>query len=164
MAFAGKMKFRLAFTLLGGMLTAFTVGVSTPVYAGQPTDACSLLTASEVSSVLGLSVGVGQRVVPSSPLLCGWEPGGSNVKTKRVVAAIIKMDQFTHEKTPLQGIKETQASGIGDEAHYMTTPGFGTGLSVKKGAFAFKIRVYGLPLDQVEAKEKALALEVLGKL
>lgn len=164
MAFVGKMKFRLAVTLFGGMLTAFTFGIPSLAYAGQPTDACSLLSATEVSSVLGLSVGAGQRVVASSPLLCGWEPGGSSVNSKRVVAAIIKVDQFTHEKTPLQGITETQASGIGDEAHYMTTPGFGTGLSVKKGSFAFKIRVYGFPLDQVEAKEKALALDTLKKL
>jgi hypothetical protein len=80
------------------------------------------------------------------------------------MASIITVDMFNHEKTPLQGITETQAPGLGDDAHYMTTPGFGTGLSVKKGSFAFKIRVYGFPDDVLKQKEKALAQQVLAKL
>jgi hypothetical protein len=141
---------------------------ASPAWAHPPTppsDACSLLTQAQVSAVLGVSVGAGQRLVSTSPLLCGWEqPGGSIANSKRVVVAIIKIDQFTHEKTPLPGIIETSASGLGDEAHYMTTPGFGTGLSVKKGSFAFKVRVYGYSLDQTKAMEKTLAQDVLAKL
>ncbi len=128
-------------------------------------DACSLLTQAQVSAVLGVPVGHGERVVPSSPLLCGWEqPGSSVANSKRVMVAIIRLDQFTQEKTPLPGIKETSASGIGDDAHYMTTPGFGTGLSVKKGSRAFKVRVYGFSLQQIEAMEKRLAQDILAKL
>ena len=147
-----------------GMLAVCVAGSSYPAWAGPPTDACSLLTPAQVSSVLAVSVDAGQRVVPNSPLLCGWEPGSSAGHSKRVVAAIIKMDQFTNEKTPLPGVTEKQAKGIGDEAHYMTTPGFGTGLSVRKGNFAFKIRVYGFAPDEIEVKERALALDVLAKL
>ena len=130
-----------------------------------PGDVCSLLTQAQVSAVLGVPVGAGERVVPSSPLMCGWaQPGGPTATSKRVVVSIITIDQFTHEKTPLQGITETSASGIGDEAHYMTTPGFGTGLSVKKGSYAFKVRVYGYSLDQIKAMEKTLAQDILAKL
>ncbi len=85
------------------------------------------------------------------------------MNSKRVVVSILTLDMFNHEKTPLQGLVETQAPGLGDDAHYMTTPGFGTGLSVKKGTFVFKIRVYGFPQDALKQKESALAQEVLAK-
>jgi hypothetical protein len=81
-----------------------------------------------------------------------------------VVVSILTLDSFSHEKTPLKGIVETQAPGLGDDAHYMTTPGLGTGLSVKKGNFAFKIRVYGFPDETLKQKERDLAQEVLAKL
>lgn len=129
--------------------------------AAPPTDACSFVSAAQVSAVLGIHVGPGERVVPSSPKLCGF---GGATAAKRVVTAIITPDMFAHEKHPLEGIKEEQAPGLGDDAHYMTTPGFGTGLSVLKGGFAFKVRVYGFPLQEVEQKEKMLAQEILAKM
>jgi hypothetical protein len=125
--------------------------------APQP-DACALVTPAQVSAVLGVTVGVGHHLVPSSTNLCGF---GSPDAQKRVVIAIIKETMFINEKTPLKGIPKESASGIGDEAHYVTTPGFGTSLSVRKGNFAFKVRVYGFSLDQIKAKEKALALNAL---
>lgn len=139
----------------------FVLGVPRVSFAAPPTDACSLVTAAQVSAALGVPIGAGERIVPSSPKLCGFGGAGA---AKRVVTAIITPDMFDHEKHPLQGIKEEQLSGVGDDAHYMTTPGFGTGLSVKKGSFAFKVRVYGFPLEQVEQKEKTLAQEILAKL
>lgn len=139
----------------------FVLGVPRVSFAAPPTDACSLVTAAQVSAALGVPIGAGERIVPSSPKLCGFGGAGA---AKRVVTAIITPDMFDHEKHPLQGIKEEQLSGVGDDAHYMTTPGFGTGLSVKKGSFAFKVRVYGFPVEQVEQKEKTLAQEILAKL
>lgn len=139
----------------------FVLGVPRVSFAAPPTDACSLVTAAQVSAALGVPIGAGERIVPSSPKLCGFGGAGA---AKRVVTAIITPEMFDHEKHPLQGIKEEQLSGVGDDAHYMTTPGFGTGLSVKKGSFAFKVRVYGFPLEQVEQKEKTLAQEILAKL
>ena len=126
--------------------------------AAPPTDACALVTPAQVGAVLGFTVGAGEHIVPSSTTLCGF---GSDTAMKRVVTAIIKVTMFTNEKTPFKGITKESASGIGDEAHYITTPGFGTGLSVRKGNFAFKVRVYGFPLEQIKAKEKALALNAL---
>jgi hypothetical protein len=37
-------------------------------------------------------------------------------------------------------------------------------LYVKKGSFFFKVRVLGFPAEQIKAKEKTLALDVLKKL
>jgi hypothetical protein len=80
------------------------------------------------------------------------------------VHSVLSPEMFDHEKTPLKGIVETQAPGVGDEAHYMTTPGFGTGLSVKKGSSTFKIRVYGFSDEAVKQKERELAQNALAKL
>ena len=37
-------------------------------------------------------------------------------------------------------------------------------LVVKKGDTAFDLRVYGFPVDEIKAKEKTLAADILGKL
>lgn len=139
-------------------LFVFTVMSMQASYAAPPTDACALVTPAQVSAALGVNVGAGEHIVPSNTTLCGY--GGAGAQ-KRVVIAILKVTMFTGEKTPLKGIQEESASGIGDEAHYMTTPGFGTGLSVRKSNFAFKVRVYGFPIEQVKSKEKELALNAL---
>jgi hypothetical protein len=146
--------------------TLWVVGLcgSRVAFAAPPSDACSLLTTAQVSDVLGVSVKSGDHVVATSPTMCGWSGPGGPANSKRVVASIISVDMFNHEKTPLTGIVETQAPGLGDDAHCMTTPGFGTGLSVKKGSFAFKIRVYGFSDDVLKQKERELAQKVLAKL
>lgn len=147
---------RLAFT-------AFLVAIAAPhrALAGTPTDACSLLTPAQVSAVLGVPIGQGERLVATSPKLCGFGGAGAD---KRVVLTIATAEMFDHEKHPFKGIQEEQATGLGDDAHYMTTPGFGTGLSVLKGGFVFKVRVYGFPIDEVKQKERLLAQKVLSKL
>ena len=142
------------------VLAAFTTAMPS-VAAASPSDACSLLTPRQVSAVLGVTVGPAERLVASSSNMCGF---GGAANPKRVVVALLTLDMFTHEKTPLKGITEETVSGIGDDAHFMTTPGFGTGLSVKKGGFAFKVRVYGFPPDQIKEKEKTLAQQILAKL
>jgi hypothetical protein len=142
---------------------ALVIAVIAPqrALAATPTDACSLATPAQVSAVLGVQIGQGERLVSSSPKMCGF---GGAAAAKRVVLALITADMFAHEKHPLQGIQEEQATGLGDDAHYMTTPGFGTGLSVLKGGFVFKVRVYGFPIDEVKQKERMLAQEILAKL
>ena len=158
------MKSILAKTLLRSALLMMVSCGPNLAFAALPSDACSLLTTAKVSEVLGAAVKNGERIVPTSPIMCGWAGPEGPVNSKRVVASILTLDMFSHEKTPLKGIVETQAPGLGDEAHYMTTPGFGTGLSVRKGNFAFKIRVYGFPDETIKQKEKVLAEQVLAKL
>ena len=125
-----------------------------------------------MNAVLGVSVGTGEKIMPNSPAICGWEvPGQKGIDRKRVVLSIYTqmgsrtpVDRFNTAKTPIKGITKTPVSGVGDDAIYATAPGFGTGLIFKKGASAFDLRVYGFPLEQIKEKEKTLALDVIAKL
>lgn len=160
------------FTTGLGVLLLFAVSGVQAAYAAPPTDACSLLTAAQVSAVLGMSVGAGEKILPTSASLCGWEvPGQKGLDRKRVVLSIYTqmgrltpVQRFNTAKTPMKGITKEPVTGIGDDAISATTPGFGTGLIFRKGDAAFDLRVYGFPIDQVKAKEKTLALDVLAKL
>jgi hypothetical protein len=138
----------------------------------ETSDACSLLTQPQVSAVLGVSVGAGQYLVASIPRTCGWsQPGDANHSGKRVVLDIFgpvgrltPAERFNNGKTPVKGVTKTPVSGVGDDAYYVTTPGFGTGLNVKHGDSVFQIRVYGFSDDQIKALEKTLAQDALAKL
>jgi hypothetical protein len=142
------------------------------VQAAPPADACSLLTSAKVSAVLGVSVGTGEKLVPNSAAVCGWQVAGEkSIDRKRVVLSIYTqmgsrtpIQRFNTAKTPIQGVTKEPISGVGDEAIFATTPGLGTGLIFRKADSAFDLRVYGFPVDQLKAKEKALAQEVLAKL
>jgi hypothetical protein len=158
--------------VLGGAIGILALTGSGAAYAAPPTDACSLLTAAQVSAVLGVSVSAGEKLVPGSAALCGWEVAGQHsMNRKRVVLSIYTqmgsltpIERFNNAKFPIRGIKKEPVSGVGDDAIFATTPGFGTGLIFRKGDGAFDLRVYGFPIDQVEAKEKKLADCVIQKL
>ncbi|MBV9608465.1 MAG: hypothetical protein JO187_02815 [Acidobacteria bacterium] len=136
------------------------------------TDACSLLTPAQVSAVLGVQVGPGERLVPSNTSMCGWsEPGHKGLSDKKVVLSLYTqlgtrtpMDRFNTAKTPVQGVTKDPVSGIGDEAFYSTASGLGTTLVVRKGNTPFHVAVHGFPVEQVKEKEKTLAGEILSKL
>jgi hypothetical protein len=156
--------FHAIMPVVGSGLLLAAMGAAPPA-GNAPSDACSLLTQAEVSAALGVPSGPAQHLAPKGTTLCGWgEAGKAAPADKRVVASIETTKAFGYEKTPVQGIVKSPLTGVGDDAVYVTTPPFGTGLSVKKGDFAFKIRVYGFADDVVKAKEKALALEALAKL
>jgi hypothetical protein len=98
-------------------------------------------------------------------------PGQSGPGSKKVTVTIQDPRAFEHAKMPVGGgITKTPASGIGDDAVYGTTPKFAALLTVKKGDVVFVVRVYGFPidsgkpLDEIQAKEKTLALEILSRL
>lgn len=155
-----------------GVCLAVAVFMPHIVFAATPTDACSLLTPAEVSAVLGVSVRVGEKIVPNSTALCGWDvPGEKRLDRKRVVlniytqiGSLTPIQRFNNAMTPITGITKVPVTGVGDAALFATTPGLGTGLIFRKGDAAFDLRVYGFPLDQVEEKERALAAHVLAKL
>jgi hypothetical protein len=140
--------------------------------AAAPTDACSLLTQAQVTAVLGVPVGAGEKIAPTTSALCGWEvPGEKSFNRKRVVLSIYTqmgsrtpVQHFETAKTPIQGITKVPVTGVGDDAIFAVTPGFGTGLIFRKGDAAFDLRVYGFPNDQAEAKEKELAQDVIARL
>ena len=61
------------------------------------------------------------------------------------------------------GITKSPVGGIGDEAVSGTNK-IATTLSAKKGGVVFVVTVGGFPEEQTKEMEKALALDVLGKL
>jgi hypothetical protein len=71
---------------------------------------------------------------------------------------------FETSKPPVKSIEKAPLSGVGDDAIYITTGGFGTALNVKKGNSAFQVRVGGFKMEQEKDIEKSLALEILKKL
>ncbi|HEV2314999.1 MAG TPA: hypothetical protein VGR94_06815 [Candidatus Acidoferrales bacterium] len=149
----------------------FVLCGSQVAYAAPPTDACSLLTAAQVNAVLGVPA-AGKSFGPN---LCIWvqtgvKPGSPR---RRVNVGILIMQGYTQgyavAKMPNAPTTETHVSGLGDDAYYLSmTSGKAMELRVKKGSVAFGIRVQrnGTPFtpDQIKAKEKTLAQDVLAKL
>lgn len=163
------MGFNISFTSIACSLSLLAAATVQSVSAAPPSDACALLTQAEVSGTLGISVQAGQRVVPNNSSICGW--GQQGPTGKKVVVSIYTQlgsrtptDRFNVAKAPVQGITKIPVDGVGDEAVSVTTPGGGTGLIFRKGPSAFDVRVYGFSLDEIRAKEKTLALDLIAKL
>jgi hypothetical protein len=145
---------------------AAVVGLSarnSPSYA-QAGNACALLTTAQVTAALGTAVEAGVPMIASQPTTCGWAPaGGPHIDAKKVTLTLSTPKSFETSKKPMNGIEKTPLSGVGDDALYITTPGFGTGLNVRKGNSAFQVRVGGFKPEQEKQIEKALAIEILKK-
>lgn len=123
-------------------------------------DACSLVTPAQVSSAAGTTVGAGEYVTPTFKKTCTWHAKG-------IIVTLNLQDGAAFEKAKglaTYGGKLTEVGGLGDGAYYMAM-GTQVGLMVKKGNTAFKVAVYAkLPLEKLEAMEKAVAQQVVGKL
>ena len=157
--------------ILGAVLSVFAGG---SVHAAQPPhDACSLLTQTQVSSILGVPVNGGVRPsggLPTPELHCEWSQsaqGASN--SKRVILDIFEAvqnrspaDRFENAKNAVRGVTQTPVSGVGDEAFYNESR-VNTILYVKKGSFVFQIIVTGFSAEQIKDMEKALAQAVVAK-
>jgi hypothetical protein len=125
-------------------------------------DACTVLTAAQVSAVLGVRVETGQHLVPHAHSSCGWAaPGDPSLGTKRLVLTLMSARAFESGKTPVMSATKVVVQGVGDEAYYITTPPFGTALSVRKGEDSFQVRISGFPEAQAAHLEKAVALKLL---
>lgn len=154
-------------TMFGAVLV-FALGASPAAYAAPPKDACTLLTAAQVSAALGVSVETGKTADKS---ICEWSQQGAALG-KAVLLTILEpignltpVDRFNAAKMPLpvKGITKTPVSGLGDDAVYGGNK-FRVALTVKKGNSAFEIMVSGFRVEESKAKERALAQEVLAKL
>lgn len=156
-----------------GVAAVFGMAIWLP---GNPTraaasDACLILTRQQISTVLAAIVDAGEHVGPGTAL-CSWgEPGDPNHEGKHVlltmyrsVGKISPVERFENGKMPIGGIQKTPVSGIGDDAYYIDTPGFGLGLNVKQGNSAFQVKVFGFPAEMTRTLERALAENVLTKL
>jgi hypothetical protein len=134
-------------------------------------DACTYLRGTHISTVLGVAIDAGQHIGPGGAL-CGWgEPNDPNHSGKHVLLTLYRavgklspVERFENGKTPIQGIAKTPVRGLGDDAYFIDTPGFGLGLNVKKGNSAFQVKVFGFSPEQIKAFEMTLAQDVLAKL
>ena len=150
----------------GLILIVFGVSVligSRVAYAAPSTDACSLLTATQVSAVLGGPVAT---TTPDPKKLCIWSPGGAP-GPKTVTLSFWNPTAFPSPKTALlPGVVFIPVSGLGDQAVYtgVQNEGYSGALFVKKSGTVFSITVSGFPVDQTKEKEKTLAPNALGKL
>lgn len=160
------MRLQLKFVLISAALWLPAGRNAGTAYAAPPSDACSLLTAAQASATLGVAVSDGKSSVPHE---CEWSQPGAGVGGKGVLAEILgpmgsmtAVDRFNTVKMPVGRIVKTPVTGLGDDAVYVETAG--AALYVKKGDFVFQIRVHGFPLEEIKAKEKTLALDVLAKL
>jgi hypothetical protein len=149
-----------------GAVVFITLGGSRAAYATPPTDPCSLLTISQVSSALDVTVGGGKAAGPRD---CQWSRPGGGLRAESVLLEILgpmgkltPVDRFNTAKMPVPRVVKTPVSGLGDDAVYVET--LGVALYVKKGNFVFQIRVSGFPVEEGKAKEKALARDALEKL
>jgi hypothetical protein len=155
--------------VIGGMILALQGGAARA--AGAAADACTFLSQTRVSTVLGDALDAGRHIGPGSAL-CGWgeldDPSHSGrhvlLTIYRPVGKISPVERFENGKTPIPGIEKTPVGGVGDDAYYIDTPGFGLGLNVKKGRSAFQVKVFGFPPELIKTFEKALAQNVLAKL
>ncbi len=102
-------------------------------------DACKLLTAAQVTKVLGVPVDDGTYSLPGHPQFCVWrEHGKPQMSAQNVQVNFLTARQFDAPKTGrfMKGAE----SGLGDEAYWAYTPGFGFTLSVRKGGTAFRVQ------------------------
>jgi hypothetical protein len=164
------MRRRAVMAVICGMVFALQSGLASAT-GKEARDACSFLSENKVSAILGLPIDAGRHIGPSSAL-CGWgEPNDPDHSGKHVLLTIYRavgkispVERFENGKMPIQGIEKTPIGGIGDDAYYIDTPGFGLGLNVKKGNFAFQVKVFGFSPQMTKTFENSLAQDVLAKL
>jgi hypothetical protein len=146
----------------------FAVSVSgtatIPAAVAAPSgDACALLTPAQVGAALGVPVGAGSYVTPTFKKTCTWTSTTSG--GGYVTLLLQDVSGFDGGKRLAQvgakNVSLTSISGVGDDAYYLVV-GDQVGLIVKKGNGAFKVAVYAhIAVESKEAKEKALAQNVL---
>jgi hypothetical protein len=151
----------MAGTIGCAALFGAVVAMGTAAMAAPPTDACALLTPTQVSAAVGQTVGSGKYMGPGFTRTCTWDSEGM------IVTLLVQQDTKMFDATKSSGnpgIVRTAASGVGDDAFYLGV-GTGAALWVKKGAGAFKMTVYTkkLSLDQTKSAEMTLAQQVAGK-
>jgi hypothetical protein len=136
-------------------------------HAATETDACSLVTAAQVSAAVGFQVGDGKHVTPTFVKTCTWTgTAGSGVQT---VTLNLQTGVF-YDGARKQAAAMTAAgaavksAGLGDDSFYYVL-GTQVDLWVKKGGNACKITIYKqIAVEQKQAIELSLAKQVVAKL
>jgi len=143
----------------------FVFGTAIAIVAA-PSDPCTLLTPAQASAALGGTVAAGK---PLAGTVCQWQQQGkAGTELLKLDVNLITVERFARMKSVTVGTV-TNVGGLGDDAYYSTLK---TGrisittLNVKKGETAVVIRVSGgeKPVEEYQAKEKAVAQAILPKL
>ena len=143
--------------LLAGLVCTVAAWAPRPAHTARAADPCALLTPTQISAVVKATVGKGDPIGTTG---CQWmsPPVGDNGSV-RATLVLYDGGDFATMKTPLPGVTRTPAPGVGDDAFYSTV-GTLTTLTVKRGATAFVVRLYGVDGQQQQmTMEKALALQ-----
>ncbi|MFZ0641324.1 MAG: hypothetical protein WA020_16565 [Candidatus Acidiferrales bacterium] len=128
-------------------------------------DLCALLTQTQVTAVLGASVGTGQSM-GTTLKSCTWSELGGGFSGKKAYIAPVSVEMFNVSKS-VSMLTITPVANLGEDAYYSSThSGQGLTLRVKKGSNAFGLRVQGgkLSADQIKTMEKTLAQDALANL
>ena len=168
-------------------LASFAVAVftfafsATPASAAPPDDACALLTAAQVGTVIGMPFGAGTHVTPTYVKTCTWtatKPAANGSKYTVTISyqaaqgfagakQLMQQSEVISKAENRNGARQlvnSSASGIGDDAFYSSMGAY-TALLVKKGNVSFKLAIYGqIPAEKAKEMEKSLALQALSKL
>jgi hypothetical protein len=142
--------------------------VALPLAAHAETDACTLLTAAQVSAAVRTPVGEGTHVTPTFVKTCTWTPSGKakvGSVTLNLQTAAAYEGGKQHAAMGAAAVKgaAVKPASVGDDAYYFVT-GDQAMLFVRRGASAFKVAVYArLPADEKEAMELELARQVVAK-
>lgn len=135
---------------LSGILAIFCG--SHPAYAD--TAPCDLLTQSQVSDAVGVSVTAGAPIATTG---CSWTSTG-----KSSITVTLSMQSEKMFEGAKRGAK-TAASGVGDEAFFTGVQNFSS-LWVRKGTKHLLVRIYGLSVGEAQPKLKSLATTAVSKL
>ncbi len=172
---------RIGMTAAGAVLGATVVsGVTAagPIVEASG-DACKLLSAAQVSAVLGVQVDEGAYEAPGHPQFCIWREHGKPSEVAQSVQVFLNTPhQFTAAKTG--PFSKGPESGLGDDAYWGNTPGIGYTLSVQKGGTYFRVQSRPIPKgvtrkadspedkakwdEKEKAVDRTVAMEILEKL
>jgi hypothetical protein len=140
-----------------------------PMLARADTDACTLVSAEQVSAAVHVPVGAGTHVMASFVKTCTWTPtASSNV---RAVTVNVQTASF-YDGAKNVGLKtaaalpgaQLKATSVGDEGFY-DIKGEMAQLFFKKGGSSVKVAVYAKTgAEQIEAMELEIAKLVAAKL
>jgi hypothetical protein len=136
---------------------------------GAASDPCSLLTAKEVSGILGIKSLPGRPWLGTSKTVCFFSADTTFQLTSwTATVQIVTPAAFNFGKQmSTQGPLAGRSAGVGDESYYVSAGRYAK-LGVRKGGRAFSITVTpgagkGTP-DQVADLEKALAKDAVARL
>jgi hypothetical protein len=147
------------------ILICFTFGSAFSSVAA-PADPCALLTPAQAGAAIGGTVTAGKSITGN---VCQWQQEGkTGAALLKLDINVITPDRYARMKSVTVGTI-TNVGGLGDDAYYSTLKTGATTittLNIKKGETAVVIRVSGgeKPVEEYQAKEKAVALAILPKL